>query len=95
MNRKRVDRRDRGREQPSEVAVCWPSLIQIAMCDISKSVDAETGKEIEVPLYDYTAEFNTQPNWFLFELKARSGEKGKLMEQTLERNRRDDPLLGR
>ena len=64
-------------------------------CDISKSVDVRTGKEIEVPVYDYTAGFNTQPKWFPFELKARNEKKREVVERVLEQNRENDPLLGR
>ena len=54
-----------------------------------------TGKEIEVPVYDYTAGFNTQPKWFPFELKARNEKKREVVERVLEQNRKNDPLLGR
>ena len=59
-------------------------------CNIGKKVDEESGKEIEVPLYDYTAGFNTQPNWFPFELEVRSEAKAQMIEQALEQNRMND-----
>ena len=63
-------------------------------CDISKK-KGDNGKDIEVPLYDYCDGFNVQPNWFAFDLKARSVEKLKIVEQEFEREMESDPLKAR
>lgn len=64
------------------------------MCDVRKKRDGE-GREIVPPWYDYTAGFNVQPNWFPFEVEARSEERLRVLEGEIEVNRRSDPLLGR
>jgi hypothetical protein len=45
-------------------------------CEVTKTRD-DSGTEIDVPLYDYTPNFNTQPKWFPFDLQLRnqSGDK--------------------
>ena len=60
-------------------------------CDISKAKDGY-GKEIEVPLYDYTAGFNVQPKKFPFELTARSQGRVKVIENEWEKLVKEDPL---
>ena len=61
-------------------------------CQISKKVDAQTGKEIEVPLYDYTAGFNAQPMPFEFDLKPRDGKRLELLRKVVETGKLEDPL---
>jgi hypothetical protein len=63
-------------------------------CDLAKAKDA-AGKEIAVPLYDYTAGFNVQPKPFPFELRVRSPERLKVVEQELDGVMREDPLARR
>ncbi|KAF2179947.1 cytochrome P450 [Zopfia rhizophila CBS 207.26] len=63
-------------------------------CDIAKARDWE-GKEVEVPLYDYTTGFNVQPRPFPFDLKVRSQDRLQVIDDELERVMRDDPLKGR
>lgn len=48
--------------------------------------------EIEPPLYDYTAGFNTQPNWFPFELRMRSAARLDVIDKELQKNAAFDPL---
>ena len=60
-------------------------------CDISKKLDG-AGKEIPVPDYEYTPGFNSQPKRFPFELRARSGQRQKIVEQVAREARRTDPL---
>ena len=59
--------------------------------DISKAKDKD-GKEITPPLYDYTAGFNCQPNFFPFDAKARSEARRDIIEKDLKRNAENDPL---
>lgn len=58
-------------------------------CNIFKKVD------VEVPLYDYCAGFNVQPNWFAFDLQARSEEKRIIVERAMKEAFANDPLKGR
>ena len=50
------------------------------------------GKEVPVPLYDYTSGINAQPKPFAFELKVRSEGRLKIVNQAYEEERRNDPL---
>ena len=63
-------------------------------CHLSHKLDAQ-GKEIPIPLYNYTAGFNTQPEWFAFDLKARSAKKADIIRQAYSESRKADPLLNR
>lgn len=60
--------------------------IQIALlgwtCHITKKVDS-TGHTIEVPLYDYTEGSNVMPNEFQFDLRPRSEERARLVQESL------------
>ena len=60
-------------------------------CNIAKARDND-GTEIDPPLYDYTAGFNSQPNWFPFDLSVRSQERLSLVDLELDRTARSDPL---
>ena len=62
-------------------------------CDISKKV--KDGKDVGVPLYDYVSGFNVQPNWFPFDLKARSEVRWKIVAMATEEAMANDPLKGR
>ncbi|KAK4498266.1 hypothetical protein PRZ48_010923 [Zasmidium cellare] len=62
-------------------------------CDVGKA--EKDGVEVEPPLYDYTSGFNVQPNWFAFDLKARSQERVSVLEKEIEKNGKEDPLKGR
>lgn len=46
----------------------------------------------EVPWYDYTAGFNVQPKKFVFDLKPRSEEKAKYVDQVWVEGKGRDPL---
>jgi Cytochrome P450 len=59
-------------------------------CQMGKKRDSE-GIEIEIPEYDYVAGFNTQPNFFEFELTERKG-RGKVVEEMYLESRKNDPL---
>jgi len=59
-------------------------------CSISKKV--VDGKEVPVPLYDYTSGFNVQPKPFAFDLKARSEGRQEIINHAYEEARRNDPL---
>jgi hypothetical protein len=59
-------------------------------CQMGKKKDSQ-GKEIEIPEYDYVAGFNTQPNFFEFDLKERDG-RGKFVEEMYLESRNNDPL---
>ena len=61
-------------------------------CQISKKIDSRTGKEIEVPLYNYTAGFNAQPMPFEFDLKPRDEERLALLRKVVETGTLEDPL---
>ena len=50
------------------------------------------GKEILIPEYDYTAGFNTQPNFFEFDLKPRSEKRWKIIKDAYTASRKADPL---
>jgi hypothetical protein len=63
-------------------------------CDIGKKVDKD-GKEVEVPMYDYSEGFNASPNWFSFDLKARSEERWKVVKEAYEWETKNDPLRNR
>ena len=63
-------------------------------CDIKKKLD-EDGKEIEVPLYDYGDGLAVQPNWFHFDLKARSESRWQVVKEAYEREMDNDPLKAR
>jgi Cytochrome P450 len=58
---------------------------------LSHKLDAQ-GREIPIPLYNYTAGFNTQPEQFLFELAARSERKADIIKQAYSDSRNADPL---
>lgn len=60
-------------------------------CHVAKSRDS-TGKEIDVPLYDYTQGFNVQPKLFPFDLKVRSQEKMRILQQAVRLGIETDPL---
>jgi hypothetical protein len=60
-------------------------------CHITKAKD-QAGKEVEVPLYDYTEGFNVQPRPFPFELKVRSAEKMAVLRQAVDLAVKNDPL---
>jgi hypothetical protein len=51
------------------------------------------GNEIPIPLYDYTAGFNTQPERFELDIKARSEMKVELIKKAYNQSRQTDPLL--
>lgn len=53
---------------------------------MSKKRD-ERGNEIPLPLYDYTKGFNTQPNYFDFDLVARSSERYEAIKVELEKSK--------
>ena len=63
-------------------------------CNIRKSRN-EKGGEQAVPLYSYTAGFNTQPNWFPFDLQVRSDGRLKIVREEAERARQQDPMRNR
>jgi hypothetical protein len=63
-------------------------------CNISKKRDAN-GHEITPPSYDYTHGFNVQPNWFPFDLKARSEHRAKIVSEEAAQARHSDPLKDR
>ena len=63
-------------------------------CDIKKKIDGK-GREIEVPLYDYCDGFNVQPNWFAFDLKARSEKRWQIVKEAYESEMANDPLKAR
>ena len=50
---------------------------------------------MEVPWYDYCDGFNVQPNWFAFDLKARSEERWKVVKEAYEIEMERDPLKNR
>ncbi|KAK0122021.1 hypothetical protein ONS95_010286 [Cadophora gregata] len=60
-------------------------------CKISKKRDS-AGQEIPVPLYDYTAGFNTEPNPWSFELVARNKEREEAIIKAWEEAMDTDPL---
>jgi cytochrome P450 len=66
-------------------------FIQIATlawaCDISKKIGSD-GKEIPVPWYDYTEGSNVMPKPFEFELKPRSDERARMVEEGANVNER-------
>ncbi|KAK5019977.1 hypothetical protein LTR16_000079 [Cryomyces antarcticus] len=62
--------------------------------NISKARD-ERGREIAVPLYDYTSGFNVQPKPFAFDMKARSEDKARMVERAMREAETGDPLAGR
>jgi hypothetical protein len=62
-------------------------------CVISKKLVG--GKEVEVPLYDYTHEFNAQPKRFAFDLKARSEGRWRVIRDAYQEGRWNEPLKGR
>lgn len=61
-------------------------------CNVSKAKDEQSGKEVDPPLYDYTAGFNAQPNRFPFELKVRDRGRMAVIDAEMERTARYDPL---
>jgi len=63
-------------------------------CDIRKKIGSD-GKEVEVPLYDYVPGFNVQPIWFAFDLKARSEERWKIVQEEYRTEIENDPLRSR
>lgn len=62
--------------------------------DLSKARDRD-GREIEVPLNDFTSGLMSQPNRFRFALKNRSKERADIAQQAFEEEMRNDPLAGR
>ncbi|KAK5379003.1 hypothetical protein LTR20_010303 [Exophiala xenobiotica] len=54
-------------------------------CNISKSVDQVTGRGITPPEYDYVKGMNTEPHEFPFELKSRSPERWKILEDEAQK----------
>ena len=60
-------------------------------CDFGKKKNKD-GSEVEVPLYDYTPGFNVQPKPFVFDLKARSETKTRIIEATMRDALERDPL---
>jgi hypothetical protein len=63
-------------------------------CNISKKRDA-SGHEINPPSYDYTHGFNVQPKWFPFDLKARSEDRERIVNEEAAKARQNDPLKDR
>ncbi|KAH7377445.1 cytochrome P450 [Cadophora sp. MPI-SDFR-AT-0126] len=60
-------------------------------CEFSKRKD-NIGNDIEVPSYDYTSGFNTQPRPFQFDLKARSEKRQQLVDEAWRHAEATDPL---
>lgn len=60
-------------------------------CYVGKKTGPD-GQIIDVPLYDYCSGFNVQPNKFAFDLRVRSPEKMKIVEQAREGALANDPL---
>ena len=63
-------------------------------CNVGRKTGSD-GKEMEVPLYDYVSGFNVQPNWFPFDLKVRSEERWRIVQQEYHREMDNDPLKSR
>ena len=61
-------------------------------CQIGKRIDPPTGEGMDVPLYDYTAGFNTRPMPFGFALKARDEKRLELLRKVVEAGKLADPL---
>jgi hypothetical protein len=64
--------------------------IQVARLAWAVHVSKRPG--VEIPSYDYTAGFNVQPRPFVFDLKARSPERARLVEEIWRRGKGRDPL---
>ena len=64
------------------------------MCQIEKA-RGPNGKDIEVPLYDYTVGFNAQRNRFQFKLCARDDSRMQILEEEIKGNSDKDPLRHR
>jgi Cytochrome P450 len=60
-------------------------------CQIEKAKDAD-GNVIEVPLYNYTVGFNTQPEPFQYSLKPRSEERMAILKRAVQSAKETDPL---
>ena len=61
-------------------------------CNISKQID-ESGKEFDVPLYDYKkGGINAQPYPFPFRLSARNQERLEVLKAALNILTEQDPL---
>jgi hypothetical protein len=50
------------------------------------------GNDIPIPEYNYTAGFNTQPEYFEFELKARNEKRWEIIKDAYVASRKADPL---
>ncbi|KAH8776846.1 cytochrome P450 [Hyaloscypha sp. PMI_1271] len=50
-------------------------------CNIRKSTDPTTGKEVTPPEYDYVRALNTEPHIFPFDLTSRSPERWEVLER--------------
>lgn len=61
-------------------------------CKISKKRDS-AGREIDVPLYDYTNGFNTEPKAWPFELVARTKQHSEVVHKAWQEAMEYDPLL--
>ena len=61
-------------------------------CQIGKRLDPQTSEDMDVPLYDYTAGFNTRPMPFDFALKARDEGRLELLRKVVEAGKLEDPL---
>jgi cytochrome P450 len=59
--------------------------------DIYKAKDKD-GKEITPPSYNYTAGFNSQPEFFSFDVKVRSEKRMAIIEAELKKGAENDPL---
>ncbi|KIX03989.1 uncharacterized protein Z518_07542 [Rhinocladiella mackenziei CBS 650.93] len=66
--------------------------LHILIARMAWAVDISKRPGVEVPWYDYTAGFNVQPKPFVFDLKARSEKRGRLVEKTWEMGKERDPL---
>jgi len=51
------------------------------------------GQEIPIPVYQYTAGFNTQPERFEFELKPRNEKRWGIIKDAYVTSRKVDPLV--
>jgi Cytochrome P450 len=60
-------------------------------CNLSHKLDAQ-GNEIPIPEYDYQPGFNTQPNFFEFDLKVRSEKRKEIIDSEYVESRKNDIL---
>lgn len=66
--------------------------LNILISRIGWACDIRRIEGVDVPLYDYTTGFNSQPKPFKFDLKARSSKREQLIQDEYEREKRKDPL---